>query len=421
MTKQLYFTESYTTQMQTNQFTLTTWRDKPAVVFDETIFYPTSGGQPFDTGTLYRDLDVPLAKVIDVVIDNGTIYHVLDQTFDAPTDTDTDNEIYGTIDWPRRYDHMQQHSGQHLLSQVFYHLFGFETVSVHFGETESTLDLDVEKISPEQLAEAEAYANEIVYASTPIKAYFVNDTELDKVPLRRPPKVSGEIRIVEIEQFDYSACGGTHCNTTAEVGPIKLLRMERRSKKKQKQTRVTFLCGKRALQDYIQKDSVLQEAALLFSTDYRQVATLIERNLEQLKAAEKQIATLKEAQRGQIVAELLDTATLLDSYTVISTVWTNEDIDHVKKVAMDLKEHPNVIVLFCVVEHPAEHIEASRYSCIFTRSDDGGPHMGNVLKTTLSQFNGKGGGRPEFAQGGGSGLSYEMAEALLASAKEQLM
>ena len=137
---------------------------------------------------------------------------------------------------------MQQHSGQHLLSQVFYRLFGFETVSVHFGAAESTLDLDAAMIEPDQLAAAEQEANRLAYAALPITAYGVEQDALAAVPLRRPPKVTGIVRIVEIAEFDYSACGGTHVHTTAEIAPIKIVRQERR----RGQTRLTFLCGLRA-------------------------------------------------------------------------------------------------------------------------------------------------------------------------------
>ncbi len=212
MTERLYYTDAYQTEFDAHLVAITEVNGQPAIVLDRSFFYPTSGGQPFDTGVLGG------WHVVDVsVTENGDVLHILDAALPSAT---LGQALHGAIDWRRRYDHMQQHSGQHLLSQIFYRHFGYETISVHFGDTESTLDLDIAALEFAQLDEAEQIANEMVYATLPIKAYFVTDNELAKMSLRRAPKVTGQIRIVEIDQFDYSACGGTHVRTTAEIGPI---------------------------------------------------------------------------------------------------------------------------------------------------------------------------------------------------------
>lgn len=269
MTHRSYYTDSYTTQFDATLLAVSEHEGRPALLLDQSYFYPTSGGQAHDLGIINQ------WPVVDVVVgEDGQVYHILAA---LPEDLSAEGAlpkaVQGTINWSRRYEHMQQHSGQHLLSQLFYRLLGMETVSVHFGEDESTLDLDAATVTPEQLAQVEQAANDMIYSALPIRSYFVNEAELARVPLRRPPKVKGEIRIVEIQETDYSACGGTHVRTTAEIGPIKLVRQERR----RGQTRVTFLCGKRALADYIHKHELLTQAAAIYSTDIAQVPELLAR------------------------------------------------------------------------------------------------------------------------------------------------
>ena len=238
MTERIYYTDSYRTAFDATVTAVTEWEGQPALVLDRTCFYPTSGGQPYDTGTLAG------LHVVDVVAANGDIYHVLDKLTDPErlAHIVQGQTAQGQIDWPRRFDHMQQHSGQHLISQVFHKLFGYETISVHFGDQESTLDLDTPEVTSDALDQAERLVTQQVYQAIPIKAYFLNDTEIDSIPLRRPPKVSGQIRIIEIVDTDWSACGGTHVHTTAEIGPVKFIRQQRM----RGQARLSFLCGQRA-------------------------------------------------------------------------------------------------------------------------------------------------------------------------------
>jgi alanyl-tRNA synthetase len=284
---------------------------------------------------------------------------------------------------------MQQHSGQHLLSQIFYQRFGYETVSVHFGAAESTLDLDVAALDPAQIDEAERYANDLVYATLPIKAYFVTEAELASVPLRRPPKVTGIIRIVEIDQFDYSACGGTHVRTTAEIGPIKLTRQERR----RGQVRITFLCGKRAHADYTEKHRLLTEAANLFSTDLAQVPKLIERNLSQIKDLQRSLEVLTEKQLTYEAAEMAQVADQVGPVHVVARLFEDKDTNALKTLATLLQQQTNSVALL-------GSSYGDKLTVIFARSADVNLHMGNLLRDTLRQFGGNGGGRPDFAQGG---------------------
>jgi alanyl-tRNA synthetase len=334
------------------------------------------------------------------------VYHLLDAPPKLPLDLQAGSRVHGVIDWPRRYDHMQQHSGQHLLSQIFARRFEFETVSVHFGEEESTLDLDAAVVEAAQLEEAETAANDLVYAALPITAYVVDERDLARVPLRRPPAVSGQIRIVEIAQFDYSACGGTHVHTSAEIGLVKLIRQERR----RGQTRVTFLCGKRALADYDRKHRLLTQTAALYSTDVGQVPDLVARSLEQVKDLQHRIDELTTRQLAYTAQELIAAAQPIGEARVV-TALVDLPVDAVKTLANLLQAEPRTIALL-------GSAAGGRATAVFARSADAAPHMGDLLRAALAALGGRGGGRPEFAQGGG--VPPEQLDELLQSARRQL-
>ncbi len=380
MTTRLYYDDSYCTKFDATVAAAGELGGRPAVQLDRTFFYPTSGGQPNDTGTLGG------VNVVDVLVQDDVLWHVLAEgTALQPGQT-----VTGTIDWQRRYDHMQQHSGQHLLSQVFYRLFGWETVSVHFGAAESTLDLDAASIEPDQLVSAEQEANRLAYAALPITAYAVAQEALAAVPLRRPPKVTGIVRIVEIAEFDYSACGGTHVHTTAEIAPIKIVRQERR----RGQTRLTFLCGLRAVRDYAEKHRLLIEAAGVFSTDIAAVPALVQRSVDQTRELQRQVDTLTEQIISYEVPELLAAAPLDGILRVVQKIYVDRSVDALKQAATLLRSQSQTLALLCTQS-------GGKLTLLFGRSDDVALHAGNLLRDTLKAFGGNGGGRPELAQGGG--------------------
>jgi alanyl-tRNA synthetase len=324
--------------------------------------------------------------VVDVLVQEDTLWHVLAESANLIAG----QTVTGSIDWQRRYDHMQQHSGQHLLSQVFFRLFGFETVSVHFGATESTLDLDTAAVDPDQLASAEQEANRLAYAALPITAYAVLQEALAAVPLRRPPKVTGTVRIVEIAGFDYSACGGTHVHTTAEIAPVKIVRQERR----RGQTRLTFLCGLRACRDYAEKHRLLVETANIFSNDLAAVPALVQRSLDQARELQRQVDTLTEQLVTYEVEELLARAAMEGDLRVVQKVYAGRSVDALQQTASLLRSHPKTLALLCTQL-------GGKLTLLFGRSDDLSLHAGNLLRDTLKAFGGNGGGRPELAQGGG--------------------
>jgi alanyl-tRNA synthetase len=380
MTTRLYYEDSYCTTFDASVTSVGTIDGRPVVQLDRTHFYPTSGGQAYDTGTLAG------ARVVDVMVKEDIIWHVLDENSGVAVG----QLVTGSIDWQRRYDHMQQHSGQHLLSQVLYRLYGFETVSVHFGPAESTLDLDAASVDPGQLAAAEQEVNRLVYTSLPIIAYTVEQEALAGIPLRRPPKVMGTVRIVEIAGFDYSACGGTHVHTTAEIAPIKITRQERR----RGQTRLSFLCGQRAGRDYAEKHRLLVETASLFSSELTAVPTLVQRSLDQTRALQRQVDALAEELAAYEVDGLLATAVQAGDLRVVQKVYADRSIDALKRTAALLRSQPRMLALLGTQVN-------GKLTLLFGRSDDVELHAGNLLRDTLKAFGGNGGGRPELAQGGG--------------------
>lgn len=398
MTERLDYFDAYQQRFDARVVAIEERNGAPAVILDRTCFYPTSGGQLHDTGFLDG------VAVNDVVVEQGVILHLLT----APPPFSPGAAVAGVIDWSRRYDHMQQHSGQHLLSQLIYQRFGFETVSVHFGREESTLDLDVAALPASFMQEVELAANELAYYALDIRAYFIDDAAVSLLPLRRPPAVSGQIRIVEIDGFDYSACGGTHVHTTAEIAPIKLVRQERR----RNQTRLTFLCGLRAFRDYVDKARSLAECAALFSTDAAAVPALVQKMQLQLRELEKSNTELQQQMLAHIVADLIERAPRVDGVAVVEHCSASAPLETLKQMATLLRAQPQVVGLLASTA-------GDKVNVVFCRSDDASIHVGDLLREALAHFGGRGGGRPEYAQGGGAPV--DAAADVLAYARQQLI
>ena len=393
MTERLYFDDAYRTNFTATVLAQTDVDGRTVLLLDRTCFYPAAGGQPHDTGILAG------APVVEVIAQDDQILHVLA----APVAVTDGATVAGAIDWERRYDHMQQHTGQHLLSQVFIRLYGYETVAVHIGAGEATLDLAADA-SAEAVAAAEAMANRLAYTALPVKTYFVDDAALTTLPVRRPPKVSGLVRIVEIDGYDYSACGGTHLHTTAEVTPLKIVRQERR----RGQTRITFKCGLRAWRDYAEKHGMLVAIAGIFSNEIAAAPGLVQRAQEMNRDLQRQVAELEERLALAEVDGLLAAAPQVAGRRVVSQLYLDRSVDALKTTAAQLRSQAQTVALLATTG-------GGKLTVIFALSDDLDLHMGNLLRDTLRVFGGGGGGRPEFAQGGG--IDPAQAQALLDHAR----
>jgi len=389
MTVKLYYEDAYLTEFEARVVRRLELDGRPAVVLDRTAFYPTGGGQPHDTGWLN---DVP---VLDVLLDetSGEVLHLLAGPL-------TEEHVTGRLNWERRHDHMQQHTGQHILSEAFMRVNRAQTVSFHLGEDASTIDLDRAPIPAEELRAAEDLANRIVFEDRPVTARFLTPAEAAQVPFRKPPAVSENIRLVEVAGFDWSACGGTHCRSTGEVGLIHIAGVERRGA----ETRVTFLCGRRALQDYRRKEGVLQEVCAFLTTGWQVLPEIVRKMDEERRAAQRQLQKAREELAGLEALALLAGAEQVGTWRVVRKVFADREPAAVKQLAGRLLEHAGVVVLLGW-QGP------DKGQLFLGRSADVPADMQALLRQVCGKVGGGGGGRPDFAQGGGMPAD-RVAEAL---------
>ena len=389
MTDRLYYTDPYLREFDAAVVERTVHDGKPAVVLDRTAFYPSSGGQPFDEGTLD---DV---RVIDVVDDDGRVLHVLDRPIDRP-------RVAGAIDWNRRFDHMQQHTGQHVLSAAFDRLFDVRTESFHLGADYSTIDL-AREMTPAEIGRAEDEANRIVWEDRPVTVRFAGAEEVAALPLRKESRRDGTLRLVEILDFDLSACGGTHVSRTGAIGSIVVSATERF----RGGSRVTFLCGGRALRGYRGLRDAVAASVRALSVLPADLPAAIER----MQADAKELRRLVKDYQSRVAAQeadaLADSAVTAGSVKLVATALNGWDAAGLKTIAARIAERSG---------HVAVLISESAPAAVVIARAAGLPHdAGALLRTIVNRHGGKGGGRPELAQGGG--VTAPAAE-VLATARE---
>jgi len=386
MTDRLYYQDSYLTEFRAS--VIDVGPDQRRVYLDQTAFYPTSGGQPFDTGRL-ADIDV-----IEVIDEDGAIAHVLSAPLAA-------TEVAGVIDWRRRFDHMQQHTGQHLLSAVLLEMFDAATVSFHLGAESSTIDV-ARALDSTQIRAAERRANEIVFENRPVSVSYRHSSE--DLGLRKPTEREGDIRIVSIQDLDRSACGGTHVRATGEIGPVLIRKLDRI----RGNVRIEFLCGLRAVERARSDFEALSAVARSFSSPLDDVPSLVEGQRERLLEAER-------AHR-RLASELAQ-ARGRELYTNISpsSDGVRRMVRRVSSLSDDLRAEAQSFTagaksLFLAIgdDPPALMLAAS---------SDSGVHAGNVLKSVLTAAGGRGGGSATMAQGSAPSKTAldELARALASS------
>lgn len=398
MTERLYYTDSYTTTFTAQVTERLHIADHPAVILDQTYFYPTSGGQPNDTGTLNS---IP---VLDVAVreDDAAILHILATELSG-------DQVSGAIDWARRFDHMQHHTGQHILTQAFVQLADAKTVGFHLSPDSVTIDLDVSNLSDEQIDAAENLANQIIWENRSVTARLRDMDDQEGVRIRRLPKhlLTDGLRVIDIEGFDVTACGGTHVACTGEIGIIKVLRLEKRGGK----IRIEFRCGKRALLDLREKNRVVQRLAADLDCRISEAPAMLTRLRDDYRA---QTAALKTASNQLVdyeAAELLaNTPLRVDGIKIITAAFDGRDAGELKLLAGRLVVQPNVIALLGTA--------GEKSMLFFARSENLPQDMGALLKNTLGALGGRGGGQAHFAQGGGIMLSRDqLSQALEAVVK----
>ncbi|MHB9145467.1 MAG: alanyl-tRNA editing protein [Symbiobacteriia bacterium] len=405
-TERLFHHDAYLRDFTARVVRLVENQGRRGVELDRTAFYATAGGQPHDTGRLAG------LAVVDVTDEDGAIIHWLDGPAAAATvDAQAQpafaegEEVRGEVDWPRRFDHMQQHDGQHILSGAFWNLLKAETVSFHLGADAVTIDLDLPDLTAAQAAAVTDLANQIIFEDRPIFVHVVETAdEASRFPLRKPPKVLTGVRIVEVQGFDYSACGGTHPRRTGEVGPIAIRRWERYKNG----TRVEFLCGGRAVRDYQSQNGVGWELTRLLSVSLSELPQAVGRLQEQVTDLRR---NWEKAHAIQLEAEaegLWQAApALAGGARLVTANLGDRPVDDMKSLAFGLAGHPRTVALL-------GSVAGDRGQLLFQRSADLAVDLNQVLKGVLPHVEGRGGGQPGSAQGGGprrEGLDPALAEA----------
>jgi len=387
-TERLYYNDPYLLEFDANVLETRPVGGKVGIVLDKTAFYPTSGGQPNDLGTLN---DVAL---VDCVEDEGSgnVIHIIEDKLSSES-------VHGRVDAARRADHMQQHSGQHVLSQAFVELFNLPTVSFHLGVVTCTIDLPADSISREQAEKAEDLANRIVRENRNVAVRYVTHENIAEAGLRKPTERTGDIRVIDISGYDRSACGGTHVRMTGEIGPILITGIERAKK----QTRIEFICGNRVLQYARQANYTLAGISQTISAAPFETAAAVRTLWDEHQKLRKQFDDLE----SQLLDYEAGQFPVTDGLAV--AVFKNRGIEKLKMLATKICARPNTVALLAD--------EGDQLRVVFARSADSTVDVAALLKKTLERFGGRGGGRPNLAQGGGLNGA---ADEILKFAKEMV-
>ena len=382
MTNRLYYDNAYLTEFDAQVLDIRKNGGHYDVLLDQSAFYPTSGGQPYDTGTLGG------AQVLDVNVEDGLVWHKVDQPLTVGS------AVHGSIDWPRRFDHMQQHAGDHMIASALHRLMGGVTIGLHISSDVSTIDVAMPegktRISEEDIRRIEADVNTRIQRDVPIRCWFPDGEELATLPLRKAPTVSEHVRIVAIGEDEMVACGGTHPSTAGQLGLVKILSVTPARGK----MRVAFLAGARAMADYARCSAAAHGAAELLSTGVENLVSGVAALQEKLKAAEFELLRMKKEQAMAQSARFLAEAETLPDGSKLIARFVEGDANLLRDMASRLIENPGVIALL-----GAMNGEQAVY--VFGRAMDVAVNMGNLLRDSARPLGGKGGGRPDFAQGGG--------------------
>jgi alanyl-tRNA synthetase len=389
MNERLYYHDSFLYEFEANLVEVTSVDSRPALILDRTAFYPTSGGQVFDTGWL-RAADRSESERLRVVEvaedDDGRILHfVAERPAFGPG-----VPMRGIIDKERRRDHMQQHSGQHVLSAAFVRLFDMPTVSFHMGGESSSIDLDTKNLTPEQLRDAESLANDIVLENRRVDICFVTQEEAQTMELRKiPAGKQGKLRLIDIHDFDLTGCGGTHVASTGQIGCILLRKLE----KVRQGSRVEFVCGTRALATARRDYAALVESAALCSAQIWDLPQQVRRWQEDARMSRKANELLVGELADLWVARLVAERPSQDGTILIVRIFPDQDLGFIKLLAQRLtRQTPGVVALLGSTREPP--------SLVFAQSAGQPFDMGALMKEVLSRLGGRGGGSKEMAQGG---------------------
>ncbi len=402
MTTKLYWQDSHLTHFTARVLDYFPEGNRPCVILDQTAFYPVGGGQPCDTGTIGS------ARVAEVTIcANGIIHHYLE----SPLNLTIDDEVAGEIDWTRRFELMQQHTGQHILSQAFFQLFGAETQGFRISPEASEIDLTLEAHNdqiPHLLQKAENLANSIVFANRQIRTHLVTPNEVAQLSLRKEIFMEDCVRVIEIADYDWSACGGTHAQQTGEVGLLAIKHWQRAKQ----MIRVEFLAGVRVLRDYRSANAMAVNVAQQFSVGRDAASESVTRLIEENKLLKKRQQILAEAAVKYEAAELLASAKPQADYQIITHLFADRSVEELKMLAHQLVKTDSVLVFLASKQNDLARL-------VFARSQNVHAQMGTLMREACQLLEGKGGGTADFAQGGGTKL--EQVDIVLKQMSEKIV
>lgn len=401
MTTKLYWSNPHLAKFNAQVVEVVEINARQALILDQTAFYPEGGGQPSDVGCLNG------LAVEDVQIDDsGRILHFLANGLTLASG----ESVVGELDWRRRREMMQQHTGQHILSQAFFQLYGAETKGFRINDRVTEIDLTLE-LQPEEIEQAiiraEELSNNIIFDNREIRIHEVTPEQAAKLPLRKESFITDCIRVIEIDDFDWSPCGGTHAKRTGEVGLIAVRAWERAKK----MTRVHFVCGSRVARDYRLANKSAEAVALKLSVGREEAEASVARLIEEGKRLSRRVRELSELSAKVEAAELLASTDAVEGIRVVEKVFTDRDFEETKLIAHRLVDGEGVIALLAVRE-------AEMVRLVFARSANVAVDMNALMKVACEKLGGRGGGKPDFAQGGGAKI--EELNSAMAAIQHQL-
>jgi len=388
MTEQLYFDDPFTLEFEAEVL-----ESRPldggrfGIILPRTYFYPTSGGQGHDTGSIGD------AQILDVYKDGNIIVHVLDRELAPGT-------YPARIDWDRRFRHMQHHTAQHILSASFLEVADIDSLSANInGDTPSTIDLEVGALDNETLQRAEEFANGIFFENRPVKTFYVSDEDVPNLPIRKPPKMSGRIRVVEVdgpstgsgEPFDLTPCGGTHVTQTGMIGMLKIVKTERVNQK----SRIHFVAGYQALEYFRQMQTVAQGTAQLLDSGLEHAVAGVEKLQEQLKQAQHELDSLRGVVLGIEAEKLVAAAEAVGDLRLVTALFENKPAAELRSLANKLRNEPDVVAVLA-------SYDGAKLSMVAACAERINIDARELLNNHLAPIGGHGGGSPTLAQGGGA-------------------
>lgn len=368
MTEKLFYEDPYLTQCEAEVKDIINKDGKILVVLDKTPFYPEGGGQPSDFG------EINGVKVLYVYEEDDTVYHHVEKTVE-------DKKVLCKIDFERRFDHMQQHSGEHLLSGAILKLYNGNNKGFHLGEDYVTVDIDIDGMTEEMLRTAEDEVNSYIYKNREICTYVVSKEESKNFPMRKQINVDEDLRIVEAKDMDCCPCCGTHVLRTGEIGIIKIIKSERYKG----MTRIYLNCGARALKDFQNKQSIITNLNKNLSSDENNLVQRIEGQSLEIEKLTKELNGFKKMLAESEAESILET----ENSKVVLRKYEDKSFEDIQLIATALGSKNYILILSSLTDK----------KILFMNNSDSDTNCGKLFKDNIKEFNGKGGGNAKRAQG----------------------